>query len=167
MTAPGAQRAANAPIAYLIHRTRERVRLRVPGLRYDDEGFARLASDLAGLTGVRAVRTDPRTATALLRLDPTSSDDPLQRLAESGRLRLSPLRPPLSPSLSALRRVSDRVDEGVASLTGGMGDLRTLLFVLLIVLAVRQWSRGLLMSPALAILMYALDLMRFERPDTH
>jgi hypothetical protein len=167
MTAPGGERATDAPVAYLIHRTRGRIRLRVPGLRYDDEGLARLSADLGRLAGVRGVRTDARTATALLSVDPTPAGDPLGRVAASGLLTLSPLRPPLSPGLSALRRASDRADQGIATLTGGLGDLRTLLVLALVVLALRQWSRGQVMIPAMSLLMYALDLVRFERPDTH
>jgi hypothetical protein len=167
MTVPRAEVAAAPPVAYLVHRTRERIRLRVPTLRYDDEGFERLSTGLERLAAVSAVRTDSRTATALLHLEPDRAVDPLMAIVESGLLRVSPARPPLSPALSALHRFSDRADEGIASLTGGLGDLRTLLFSLLVVLALRQWSRGQLMVPSLTLILYAIDLVRFERPEYH
>lgn len=50
-------------------------------------------------------------------------------------------------------------------MTGGRGDLRGLIFSLLLLLALAQAARGQVLAPAASLLWYAFDLVRFARPS--
>jgi hypothetical protein len=153
-----------APLAHVVHRTRGRLRLRIPEHRYDAPYFTALTRRLAGLPGVRAVTANPETAGVLLRLEPDPEMDPVAIIRATGQLQIVDAPPPLSPTLTGVRRTADRLDQALEGLTGGLGDLRTLAFALLIILAVRQTARGQLMAPAASLLWYAFELVRFARP---
>ena len=153
-----------APVAQVVHRARGRLRLRVPGRRHDEGFFAGLSGRLAVLPGVIGVSANPATAGLLLLLDPASDHDPVSAIAAAGLLEVVEQGPVLSPALSGLRRASDRLDLGLAEATGGIADLRTLTFVLLLALALHQAARGQLLVPAASLLWYAFDLIRFARP---
>lgn len=153
------------PLAHAVHRTRGRLRLRIPGRRYDAPYFAALTGRLAALPGVRAVSANPETAGVLLRLDPDAGMDPLAMIQGSGLLQVIDAPPSLSPALTGIRRTADRLDRTLEGLTGGLGDLRTLAFAALVILAVRQTARGQFAAPAASLLWYAFELMRFARPD--
>jgi hypothetical protein len=90
--------------------------------------------------------------------------DPVAIIRATGQLQIVDAPPPLSPTLTGVRRTADRLDQALEGLTGGLGDLRTLAFALLIILAVRQTARGQLMAPAASLLWYAFELVRFARP---
>jgi hypothetical protein len=154
------------PLAHAVHRARGRLRLRVPGLRYDRDFFAGLCERLQALPGVAEVVANPDTAGVLIFLDPGSDLDPLALIGESGLLDLVDEAPILSPSLTGIRRATDRLDRVLAGATSGLGDLRTLTFALLVALALRQAVRGEVLAPAASLLWYAFDLMRFARPGS-
>jgi hypothetical protein len=153
-----------APIAYQVHRTRERLRLRIPERRYDERYFATLGRRLSDLSGVREVSVNAQTAGVLLRIDPEPSSDPMTDIQTAGLLRVVAQPATLSPALTGMRRAVDRVDQTLEGFTGGLGDLRTLAFALLMILALGQAARGQLLAPAASLLWYAFDLVRFARP---
>lgn len=152
------------PLAHAVHRTAGRLRLRIPEHRHDAAYFTTLTRRLAGLPGILAVAANPETAGVLLRLDPTPGTDPVAMIQGAGLLRIIEGPPALSPALIGIRRAADRLDQALDGLTGGSGDLRTLAFAVLVILALRQTTRGQLMAPAVTLLWYAFDLMRFARP---
>lgn len=151
-------------LAWVVHQTAERLRLRIPDRRYDEPWFADLGHRLAGLPGVRAVRVNAQTAGVLLRLDPATGRDQLAHIVSAGLLRIAGEGPVLSPSLAGLRRAVDRLDHALARVTGGHGDVRTLTFILLLILALTQAARGQVLAPATSLLWYAYDLVRFAHP---
>ncbi|MBK1618729.1 hypothetical protein CKO42_09835 [Lamprobacter modestohalophilus] len=148
-------------IAYQVHRTRERMRLRLPDRRHDEAFFAELCEQLTALPGIVEVSGNPSTAGLLIRLDPTQAQDPRLAIAATGRLQIVDGPPPLSPGLNAVRRAADRIDRSLEEQTGGSADLRTLAVLLLIVLAMGQVLRGQLLAPAASLLWYAFELLRF------
>jgi hypothetical protein len=151
-------------IAYPVHRARGRLRLRIPTRRHDSGFFGRLVEQLSDLRGVVQVTADPVTAGVLIRLDPTDAADPVETIERSGLLRLVEMAPTLSPALNGVRRIVERIDQSLADATRGAGDLRTLTVLLLLILAVRQTTRGQLLAPATSLLWFAYELMRFARP---
>lgn len=153
-----------APLAYEVHRTRERLRLRIPERRHDERYFAALGQRLSDLPGIREVNVNAQTAGVLVRMDPEPGSDPVAGIRASGLFRIAAQPPILSPTLTGMRRTVERMDQTLAGLTGGLGDVRSLAFVLLVILALSQAARGQLLAPAASLLWYAFDLVRFARP---
>lgn len=157
-------------IAYQVHRTAERLRLRVPDRRHDAAFFSGLGERLSALPGIVEVSGNPVSAGLLIRLDPTHEQDPVPAIEAAGLIQIVAGPPPLSPALTAFRRATQRIDRDLEERTGGSADLRTLAFVLLLALALRQALRGQLLAPAASLLWYAFELLRFvpaapEQPD--
>jgi hypothetical protein len=151
-------------LAHPVHRARGRLRLRIPARRHDSSFFVRLVEQLSALPGVLQVTADPVTAGVLIRFDPTDAADPVATIERSGLLRLVESTPTLSPALTSVRRIVERMDQGLADATRGVGDLRTLTVMLLLILAARQATRGQFLGPATSLLWSAYELMRFARP---
>jgi hypothetical protein len=155
-------------IAYQVHRTAERLRLRVPDRRHDSAFFAELSDRLSRLPGVIEVSGNPVSAGVLIRLDPTRDptreQDPIPAIEAAGLIRVIGGPPPLSPGLTALRRAAMRIDRELEEQTGGSADLRMVAFLLLVALALGQALRGQLLAPAASLLWYAYELLRFVPP---
>jgi hypothetical protein len=154
-----------APLAFAIHRTSGRLRLRIPDRRHDSDFFAELAQRLGALPGVRDVAANPASAGVLIRLDPDSALDPLRSIEGTGLVRVMDGPPPLSPALSGVRRAARRIDEALGEASGNILDLRTLGFGFLVLLAFRQALRGQIAAPAVPLFWYAFELLRFVPPD--
>lgn len=157
-----------APLAFAIHRTSGRLRLRIPDRRHDSDFFAELAQRLGAIPGVSDVAVNPATAGVLIRLDPDSGLDPLPSIEGTGLVQVTDGAPPLSPALSAVRRGARRIDQAMEATTGHILDLRTLGFGFLVLLAVRQALRGQIAAPAVPLFWYAFELLRFvprDRPE--
>lgn len=151
-------------LAYQVHRTRERIRLRLPDRRHDTAFFAELCERLSALPGVVEVSGNPLSAGLLVRFHPTQAHALRAAIAATGRLQIVDGPPPLSPGLNALRRAADRIDRSLEEQSGGSADLRTLAVLLLILLAAGQALRGQLLAPAASLLWYAFELLRFVPP---
>jgi hypothetical protein len=150
--------------AHLVHRARGRVRLRIPGRRHDASWLADLEGRLRDLPGITEVSANPSTAGVLILFDPAAVPDPIPRIEATGLLQvIAP--PPLSPTLAGLSRVAARLDDSLGERSGGSVDLRTLSVISLLVLAMYQAMRGRLLAPAISLLWYAFELLRFIPPD--
>jgi hypothetical protein len=57
------------PAAEIVHRIPGRMRLRVPAHQHDNAFFQRAEQTLAGITGIRRVRANPRTGSLLVEHD--------------------------------------------------------------------------------------------------
>jgi hypothetical protein len=154
-------------VAHAVHRTSARLRLRIPARRYDEPYFSALTRRLAELPGVVEAIATPHTAGVLLRLEPGSRLDPVAAIEEEGILHIVEGARPLSPTLTGMSRATHRMDETLAGFTGGVADLRTLTFAMLVGLGLVQAARGQLMAPGLSLLWYAFELIRFtpSNPD--
>jgi hypothetical protein len=150
--------------AHLVHRAQGRVRLRIPERRHDASWLADLEDRLRDLPGITEVSANPRTAGVLVLFDPAAVPDPIPRIEATGLLQVV-APPPLSPTLAGLRRVAARLDDSLGERSGGSVDLRTLSVISLLVLALYQAMRGRLLAPAVSLLWYAFELLRFMPPD--
>jgi hypothetical protein len=153
-------------LAHVVHRARGRLRLRIPVMRHHRDFFTGLSERLQALPGVAGVVANPDTAGVLILLDPGSEQDTLAAIGSCGFLDVVEDASVLSPALTGIRRATDRLDRALAGATAGLSDIRTLTFVLLVALALRQALRGEVLAPAASLLWYAFDLTRFARPPS-
>ena len=144
------------PRAHVVHRTRERTRLRVPSRRDDVEFFEKAHATLSESVG--EVRVNAGTGSILL-LHPHLPSEALDAmLRESALFELSDEPAPPVKALEPLMAGVSKLDRTIAGLTAGAADLRTVLFVVAVALAIRQLLRGNVVGPAIPLLWMALEL---------
>jgi hypothetical protein len=152
------------PKAYILHQVPGRIRLRVKEKRQDWSYFEEARRRLESLSGIAEVRVNATTGTILLLHPqrPFGTLEPQLRGLELFDLRegSEPETPALAPVLKGISTVGQAIDGE----TSGSIDLRTLLFVALVLLAVRQMMRGDLLGPALPLLWNALEMILRPAP---
>ncbi len=144
--------------AYVVHRTRERLRIRIPDARNDGEFFEIVRAELDAFPEGVDVRVRPSTASVLL----THPDLPFavleSRLRNSELFTLADGTRPSRRALAPLISASSNIDRWLKRVTSGSTDLRILLFVGIVGLAIRQLIRGEVLGPALPLLWIALQI---------
>ena len=153
--------------AYVFHRARGRLRLRIPQRRGDAAFFAGLEERLRSAPGIIGVSVNPVTASVLFLLDPTTDRDPLPVIESTGLLEVREGSPPMTPTLAALRRAVWRMDQSLHAQSAGSLELRTLAFLILVASAARQVVRGEMLAPAASLLWYAFELVRAPPSGAH
>ena len=145
--------------AQIVHELPGRLRLRIPDKRKDAVFFNELKANALALDGIEQVFSDPLTGSLLIRH--LLNSDEIRNLFRN-RLNLTleavvPARP--SSALAPLSTTVSIMDQGLRRATGGVTDLRVLIFLLLVALAIRQILRGQVMVPAAALLWNAFVLV--------
>jgi hypothetical protein len=146
------------------------MRLRIPERRRDAAFFALVQERLSGWPNVERVEVNPTAASVLVRF----ADDPnavARRARESDLFALDEFEPdrPAAPILEEARHGFHRADARLRQLTGGAGDLRSLVLLALLAGGLYQLVRGNIAAPAVTLLWYAGDMLRIwreEEPDT-
>lgn len=146
--------------AHIEHRTRGRMRLRVPERRHDQGFFLSLKNALEELELVESVQINPRTAGVLIGFAEGAEEVVLEALAGLELIEMGELPAPAIPALTALLRETGHVNRRIREQTGDSADLNTLLFITLFGLALRQLLRGEIMAPAVPLFWYALEALR-------
>lgn len=162
----------------VVHASPGRLRLRVSREAFEDDALGRAERALTQLSGVRELRKNPLAGSILVSYDSRAVDVP-GMLAVVERAGMSVVAPGQAPTgsvdrtaLSELITTSfDRADRGLAKVSGGKTDLRTLVPVTLAALAIRQIATGGATAvPWYALLWYAFDsftkLRRVDEPPT-
>lgn len=147
------------PCAHVVHQLRGRVRIRILEKRGDPEFFQEARRRLDTLPGVADVWVNANTGSILL-LHPEQSYEELE--PHIRRLELFEIvggSEPERPALATLESGIARINGAISSGTHGSADLRTLIFVGLMALTIRQVIRGQIMAPALPLLGLALNLL--------
>lgn len=153
------------PSAYVSHRTRDRLRLKVPERRHDAAYFDRLKAQLLRYPGVTAVVVNPLTASALVHYDgrpgalvPALGDGATRTdlFVLAGPDADQPAQRESSLLSSVRRRVSE-FDQELRSWSGGSLDLRSTVFLGLATMGVVQLLRGNVAAPAITLLWYATE----------
>jgi len=147
--------ATTAPApARIIHRTRERARLRVAGRRRDLPYFLALYDDLRARPGIDEVSINPLTGSVLLGFHADHGGRLHELLADSKLLLLAP----------------ESATAGMAghphAFHSSLNNMRILVFVIMLALSIQQLLKGHLLVPILTILLYVVDLaagLRLER----
>ncbi len=137
------------PRAYVVHRLGGRIRLRVPEKRRDAQWLAEGAERLGRLPGVEDVVIGP-AGSLLIHCEDSARLEGL--LPQSGLFRLEP-DPIPGPGAGAALLGREGTDHGL-----GSAELRTLLALLFVVLAIVQIVRGQILVPAISLLWYAATL---------
>jgi hypothetical protein len=144
------------PTAYVVHQSRGRLRLKLPNKCRNDEWLSRTATRLEQVPDVEGVEVAAVSGSLLIR---HHAGIALKgHLAETGLFRI--IDGPLS-SPPVLDRVTDgvfRSDRALERRTGGRVNLKTLLILILLILAIVQSLRQRIMVPAITLLMFAAQL---------
>lgn len=145
-----------APTAHIVHRSRGRLRLKLPDKCRDAEWLSKTASRLAQVPDVEQVEVTAVSGSLLIRHHAGTELE--ERLAESGLFRIvdGPLSSP--PVLDRITEGVYRSDRALERRTGGRIDLRTLLVLVLVALAIVQSLRRRIMVPAITLLIFAAQL---------
>lgn len=147
------------PIAHVAHALPGRVRLQIPSKRGDARYFARLRDELASVPGVLGLRVNPRAGSALITHAGASA--PRWREVASARKLFSVSDTNYEPK-ALWQRVSsgmETMDARLKRMTRGDIDLRSILFLALVIMGIRQAAKQQVMAPALTLLWYGTMLV--------
>ena len=159
----------NEPFAYIKHQLPGRVRLKIPQKRGDFHYFDRIAESLAGCAGITRLQLNPPAGSILICHDiDTHFLNIIEFSQANGLFKI--IEPPEEetysiPYLPIPMLAStglNRFDESLLDFSRGRLDGRSLLFLGLIGLAVRQITKGHLLGPASTLLWYAFSVLKTE-----
>lgn len=152
------------PRAYVIHRTRDRLRLRVREKRQDPEYFEEVRARLALVTGVERVRVNSTTGSIVLLHPEASFDEIALGLSQLDLFKFDSHPEPAISALNQFQAEVTRINQFINQGTAGIVDLKTVAVIVFVLLAIRQMQRGSLFGPALPLLWNAVDLaLRFRK----
>jgi hypothetical protein len=148
-----------AVTARIVHRLPGRTRVRIRGAGEDWPHFEAVREALLGLSGVDEVRINPRTGSALILHEGALVEEIEAHLKAFELFEFSDRVEIQIDALEHLRAGARVVNRRLAEITTGRGDLNAIVFIVLIVLALRQILRGQILSPAIALLWYAMEMV--------
>jgi len=153
------------PTAHVMHRLGQRTRLRVPERRRDSAWFTQTASRLERVPGVLRVEARSLSGSLLIHHRPDPALE--RRLAATGRFRIrqepAAMLPAPEPAAASCFGLSAQTLPGDL---GSKTDLRTLVILGLIILAIIQAVRGQVMVPALSLLFFAYNFSLATRDNS-
>ncbi len=133
------------PTATVVHHARNRLRLRIPTRRGDNDFFSKAAETLAGELQAD-VKDNPATASILI----IGSDLSVDRVAAAGDEKLfhieSPRRPRPSPATLVTTPVSS-ANRALTAASGGVLDLPNAMFLLLVGFGIYELVLGNFKKP--------------------
>jgi hypothetical protein len=131
------------------------MRLRIPERRKDIPYFLNLYEDVRQIPGVTEVVINPLTGSLLLCFSGEPSRPVFSSLQQLGLL----------PPDDQARPPHPVVERFFANSGGGATQIRTVLLVMMVGLAVHQIRRGKILAPALSVLWYAYDLVAAHKRE--
>lgn len=157
--------AADLPKAYIKHQMAGRIRLKIPEKRGDEAYFEYLAESFAGCEAVSQLQLNPQTASLLiqhgavpfLEVADFASSNSLFTVTGESETELPATEQMSIASLSNV--LAAHLDHKLADLSAGRVDVRSVLFLGFMGLAVREASKGHVMAPASTFLWRALQLL--------
>jgi hypothetical protein len=155
--------------AFIVHELSGRFRLRIPEKRNDKAFFDALAERLSECPGVTAVEFNEHTGSVLLFHAAATRASDVARYAEQAEL-FSVKSLPVTAARTLGQHATkglDAFDRGLAALSGGLVDLQSAFFVLLMGLAIYQVRRGQVFAPAVSLLWEAIRLVGSEKIGKH
>ncbi|HYE36872.1 HMA2 domain-containing protein [Methylocaldum sp.] len=155
--------------AFVIHELPGRLRLRIPEKRSDAVFFADLAERLTQCPGVTRVAPNALTGSVLLlHSSETRAVDVAKYAEQSALFSVKPVS--AAPVRTLGQHASeglDAFDRSLNSVSGGLVDLQSVFFLLLLGLAVHQARRGQLLVPAVSLLWEAIGLVGADKIGKH
>lgn len=144
--------------AYIVHLTKTRMRVRIPGRRKDISYFLDLYEALRQIDGVTDIEINPSTASVLLHYSGETTRAVVDSLMRIGLLPKE--EKPRSP-LPVLGPIELFFNEHQSAAT----DARTVLLTFMIGIAIHQALRGKILVPVLSALWYGYDLLAAHRRE--
>ncbi len=142
------------------------MRIRIPSKRRDAEFFVLAADTLADCPGIDWLRPNFQTGSILLGYNSDTTPEQIAEFAQTHQLFS------LSSASHEADPVSEKARPGLATLEGGLQrlsvrgiDLRSAAFLVLLILGLAQIFRGQIMAPAVTLLWYALEALKFPPGD--
>ena len=153
------------PLAYVSHKTRSRIRLKVPSKRKDHAFFASLVEKMSSVEGVSAVETYPLTGSLLL-LHSSDPDRVIETASVVGRLRFDRN---VGTRTNLHRRVTETfegIDVALRDVTANELDVGGLAVLTLLGAGIYQILKGNLTAvPWYAAGWYALNIFLKSNSD--
>jgi|GEM_PF-1930110 len=143
------------PIAYLVHRTAERWRLRVPARKRDLAYFIRLYEALRAQPEIQEVTVNPLTGSLLVWLAPAAAEALPDALTRTGLLRLAG-----HPAAATADLMQSSQHQAIHA---PLNDTRLLVFLIMLALAAYQLSKKQFLAPALTLSLSLIELLTGPR----
>lgn len=141
--------------AYIVHQSRGRTRIKIPDKTRDHAFFEQARERLSALDGIEEVTVRP-LASSILLLHPEIPFSDIE--GELGDLDLFELEEKPASSGPETLLFIPALEDFERSVVNASKEGHALLFLLLLGLAFRQMLRGQVMTPALPLLLHALEL---------
>ena len=147
------------PKAYIVHQIRNRLRLRIPERCQDSDYFDMLEEQLTSLSLFSGVEVSPVIASILLEHPFLSYDAVRPELERLGLFDVIAEKPPAVRPMEAVTAKLGRTDSLINEISSGGFDLRTLAFVIAMLMTLQQAARGNFSGPAIPMFLAALSLV--------
>lgn len=146
------------PRAHIVHQLRHRVRLRIPEQRGDPFYFEEAGEKLATLDSLSQYNTNTATGCIVLHFPDSDWATVKEQVLALDAFELTDAPVAETPAMQPLLYNIARLDKTVANSSAGRVDLRTIMFLALTVLAIRQAMKGDILGPALPLILSAWSL---------
>ncbi len=154
------------PQAHIVHQLKHRVRLRVPAQRGDPFWFEEIGEQLATLDSLSQYNTNTTTGCIVLHFPDNDWETVQEQVLALEAFELTDATVTDTPAMQPLLTGIARLDKTVASGSAGRVDLRTVVFLALTALAIRQVMRGEILGPALPLLLSAWTMAERFKSDS-
>jgi hypothetical protein len=154
-------------LAYLTHTAPGRCRFKIPSKRRDAAYFQALKDALMDNSGVEQVQANPLTASVLIFYNSEQVDvnDLTAQLQNANQFELSD--GPMETQTIWEKAVEgvDTIDHQLKEITSGQIDFKSLLFVMLFMMAIRQLQQGAVFGAASTLFWYALQVLMKDKKN--
>lgn len=162
--------------AQIVHTAPGRIRFKVPAKRHDENFFSELEIDCSSYEGVQQVSTNALTGSVLLLFDISQQDALTESIikhplldfeSKDYQVRESEAVLTTTERNTAAQKASksfSSVDATLREFSNGYLDLRSVLFISLVMFAARQLTRGAVFGNAISLFWYALQLINSKKP---
>jgi hypothetical protein len=145
-----------SPSAKIVHRTQNRLRLRIAEKRRDLPYFVDLYEHLRREPGIDEVTMNPLTGTVLLRFDAQRRNTVIGALADSPHFALGP-HPQDALARSGEGGAPERIERFLSHTGPSATNPKTIIFLIMLGLSVRQMFKGQILAPLLTMAIYSVD----------
>ena len=147
------------PGAYIVHQLNSRVRLRLDEMRHNDEFFDQAIDELSTLDCLSNFNTNRVSGSIVLHYADSEWSVVADELEKLNLFKIVKVEkkmrsPAMGPVLSNIHRLNREIYQG----SNGRVDLRTIAYLALMLLTIRQILQGHILGPALPMLMHAWSL---------
>ena len=156
---------AEQTMAYLAHTAPGRCRFKIPSKRRDAGYFQALRDTLLDTSGVEQVEVNPLTASVLVFYDAeqVNLNELTAHLQTANQFELT--NRPIDTQTVWEKAVDgvDTIDQQLKEITTGQIDFKSLLFIVLVMMTVRQLQQGAVFAPAITLIWYVSQMLTKDR----